>query len=122
MSGNGVANSSKLQSLSRSRFEFVKPRIRTGSTRVTEITGCHPRSGKTLSVLVRDGVITRMDEVNEQRDLYLSAGFVDLQVNGFAGLDFNAADISVRTVVGMVEALLAHGITCFVPTIITASE
>jgi N-acetylglucosamine-6-phosphate deacetylase len=47
-------------------------------------------------------------------------GLVDLQVNGFAGVDFLATDAEgVRTAAG---ALLACGVTAFQPTLITAAE
>jgi N-acetylglucosamine-6-phosphate deacetylase len=47
---------------------------------------------------------------------------VDLQVNGYAGNDLNAADATVETVVAVTRALRAHGVTTFVPTLITASH
>jgi N-acetylglucosamine-6-phosphate deacetylase len=45
-------------------------------------------------------------------------GFVDLQVNGFAGVDFSAPGEDGYAVAG--EALLAGGVTAFQPTIVTA--
>lgn len=51
-----------------------------------------------------------------------SAGLVDLQVNGFAGIDFNrGAGLSGADIDTAMEALLATGVTCLLPTIITAS-
>jgi N-acetylglucosamine-6-phosphate deacetylase len=47
-------------------------------------------------------------------------GFVDLQVNGFAGVDFMGADRDGYARAG--EALLASGTTAYRPTFITASE
>jgi N-acetylglucosamine-6-phosphate deacetylase len=47
-------------------------------------------------------------------------GFVDLQVNGIAGVDFASADAAAYRRAG--EALLATGVTAFQPTFITASE
>src|SRR4051794_30784942 len=47
-------------------------------------------------------------------------GFVDLQVNGFAGVDLMATDFEGYVRVG--EALLATGTTAFQPTFVTASE
>jgi N-acetylglucosamine-6-phosphate deacetylase len=45
-------------------------------------------------------------------------GFVDLQVNGYAGVDFSAAGEDGHEVAA--AALLADGVTAFQPTIITA--
>jgi N-acetylglucosamine-6-phosphate deacetylase len=47
-------------------------------------------------------------------------GFVDLQVNGFGGVDFSSTDADGYRRAG--EALLATGVTAFQPTIITAPE
>ena len=47
-------------------------------------------------------------------------GFVDLQVNGFGGVDFAAADAGGYRTAG--EALLETGVTAYQPTMITAPE
>jgi N-acetylglucosamine-6-phosphate deacetylase len=47
-------------------------------------------------------------------------GFVDLQVNGFAGVDFLEADADGYRRAG--DALLETGVTSFLPTLITAEE
>ena len=47
-------------------------------------------------------------------------GFIDLQVNGFAGVDLMATDLEGYVRVG--EALLATGTTAFQPTFVTAPE
>jgi N-acetylglucosamine-6-phosphate deacetylase len=49
-----------------------------------------------------------------------TAGFVDLQVNGFGGIDFLDADEDGYRRAG--EALLETGVTSFLPTFITAPE
>ncbi len=54
----------------------------------------------------------------------ITGGLVDLQVNGFAGVDFNAADdsppLTADALDGALEAMLATGVTCCLPTVITA--
>jgi N-acetylglucosamine-6-phosphate deacetylase len=47
-------------------------------------------------------------------------GFVDLQVNGFGGVDFLSADTEGYRLAG--EALLETGVTAFLPTFITSPE
>lgn len=88
----------------------------------TKITGRDALSGRCLDVTVEDGVIARIEDWESDSELYLSAGFVDLQVNGYAGFDLNAEQVSVSTVLGLVDAMLANGVTCFLPTLITAPE
>jgi N-acetylglucosamine-6-phosphate deacetylase len=55
-------------------------------------------------------------------DALVSPGLVDLQVNGFAGVDFNDAAISPEALDRALEAMLATGVTCCLPTVITAPE
>ena len=47
-------------------------------------------------------------------------GFVDLQVNGFGGVDFLDADADGYRRAG--EALLETGVTAYLPTLITTPE
>src|SRR5581483_2152508 len=47
-------------------------------------------------------------------------GLVDLQVNGYAGVDFASADAAGYRRAG--EELLADGVTAYQPTVITAPE
>jgi N-acetylglucosamine-6-phosphate deacetylase len=47
-------------------------------------------------------------------------GFVDVQVNGFSGVDFLETDVDGYRQAG--EALLETGVTSFLPTLITAPE
>jgi N-acetylglucosamine-6-phosphate deacetylase len=87
-----------------------------------KLIGRDPHTGRTLSILIEDGGVTHIEETSQQSDLYLSAGLVDLQINGFAGHDLNTDNLSVETVNALVDVQLAHGVTCFAPTLITADE
>lgn len=46
---------------------------------------------------------------------------VDLQVNGFAGIDYNAADVSVEQIATSFAAMEASGVGLCLPTIITST-
>ncbi|MGI9450617.1 MAG: hypothetical protein ACR2QH_08290 [Geminicoccaceae bacterium] len=50
----------------------------------------------------------------------ITDGLFDLQVNGYAGVDFNDPSITSKMVDHALEAMLAHGVTGCLPTIITA--
>jgi N-acetylglucosamine-6-phosphate deacetylase len=52
---------------------------------------------------------------------YTSPGWVDLQVNGFAGQDFNAAEPQPESVGLVGRSLAAEGVRHFCPTVITQS-
>jgi N-acetylglucosamine-6-phosphate deacetylase len=90
--------------------------------RTVAISGLDPQSGHSITVRVDDGFITHMEETGADMESYLSAGLVDLQVNGVAGYDFNEEQISIDTVSSVTAAMLASGVTCFAPTLITAPE
>jgi N-acetylglucosamine-6-phosphate deacetylase len=49
-----------------------------------------------------------------------TAGLFDLQVNGFAGVDFNSETIDADALDHALEAMLATGVTACLPTLITA--
>ena len=49
-----------------------------------------------------------------------SAGLFDLQVNGYAGIDFNDPAITAAMLDSALEAMLASGVTQCLPTLITA--
>jgi N-acetylglucosamine-6-phosphate deacetylase len=70
-------------------------------------------------VEVEDGRIAAVGLAGRGRGVAVP-GFVDLQVNGFAGVDFMRADAAdVRRAA---EAMLQTGVTAFQPTLITAAE
>lgn len=86
-----------------------------------------------VEAAVVDGVLLRGDlEIDDGRVVRVglepaagargiaAPGFVDLQVNGYAGVDFLATDADGYRRAG--EALLAAGVTSYAPTLITASE
>jgi len=50
-----------------------------------------------------------------------SGGLIDLQVNGFAGVDFNDAGLTADALDYALHAMLRRGVTGCLPTIITAS-
>lgn len=51
-----------------------------------------------------------------------SSGLIDLQVNGYAGVDFNDAGLTADALDHALRAMLDAGVTCCLPTVITASE
>ena len=46
-------------------------------------------------------------------------GYVDLQVNGYAGVDFNAPGLTVEKVLAVTEKLAADGTVGYLPTLVT---
>ncbi len=53
-------------------------------------------------------------------DVLITPGFLDLQVNGFAGIDFNSPGLTAESLDHVLEAMLRTGVTRCLPTLITA--
>jgi len=49
-------------------------------------------------------------------------GFVDLQVNGYLGVDFSSPELTPESFTEVSRKLINHGTSMFLPTIITSSE
>jgi N-acetylglucosamine-6-phosphate deacetylase len=86
------------------------------------ILGRDPSSGRSIAVTVEGGAIRAIEFVEHAEQRWLSAGFVDLQVNGYAGHDLNGLTPDVAAVRLLCQALLKVGVTTFLPTVITAPE
>jgi N-acetylglucosamine-6-phosphate deacetylase len=71
-------------------------------------------------VEIADGQIAAVGLESANGGGIASPGFVDLQVNGFAGVDFFAADAEGYRRAG--HALLECGVTAYQPTFITSPE
>ncbi|MBZ5634162.1 MAG: amidohydrolase family protein [Acidobacteriia bacterium] len=74
-----------------------------------------------------DSVISHIDPVLEPTDnaSWISPGFVDLQVNGFAGVDYNSpvvlTDVALEEIARSIRRMFSTGVTRFFPTVITGS-
>lgn len=79
-------------------------------------------AGRNLSVALEDGVVRAVEAGDPAETRWLAPGFVDLQVNGYRGLDLNAPVLTPATVAALVEAVRSSGTTSFLPTVITAGE
>ena len=53
--------------------------------------------------------------------LRLAAGFIDLQLNGYGGIDFNDTAITTEQIDDLTRRLWRTGVTSFCPTIVTES-
>lgn len=86
--------------------------------------------GKTLAELpvkltIEAGMITAIESLDTQDTSslpYIAPGLLDLQVNGFAGVDFNTLPLNKADLIHATEALLSNGVTGYYPTVITNSD
>jgi N-acetylglucosamine-6-phosphate deacetylase len=69
-------------------------------------------------------IIAAVDEVIQPTatDVFIAPGFIDLQVNGFAGVDYNDPSASQEAIGRSIVRMFETGVTRFLPTIITGPE
>lgn len=89
-------------------------------------------TGIPVELEIENGLISRRRELQEIEDIqednqdhklpYLSPGWVDIQVNGWMGLDYNGDTLDADSFSRICMKLAASGTTRHLPTIITASQ
>ena len=89
---------------------------------VSCVRGLDPATGRSIVAELQGGRVHAVYPAPHDETGWLSAGLIDLQVNGFAGHDLNGGSLTVQTVHDLALAMLACGVTTFLPTLITASE
>ena len=67
------------------------------------------------------GTISSVDSIVDGGECYLAPGFIDIQVNGFAGVDYNHPQTTHPEIARSIQALLATGVARFYATVITGS-
>jgi N-acetylglucosamine-6-phosphate deacetylase len=83
----------------------------------------HYLTGKPVKVEVRNGFIAGVTEqqqkVNKNEHVYVAPGFIDDQINGYAGIDFSADNLTVHDLYRAAREINKTGVTTFVPTLVT---
>ena len=93
------------------------------------VQGKIPGSESPANIVVQNGMINRIEpyvkgsscDVGDP-DLCLCPGFIDPQVNGFAGVDFNSPLLTREGFHQAALSLASTGVTRFLPTLITSSR
>jgi len=77
-----------------------------------------------INISIENGLIRNIKEMdNPSPDLPIIApGFIDVQVNGYAGVSFTDEDLTQEGIKNATEGLWKEGVTTYLPTIITADE
>jgi N-acetylglucosamine-6-phosphate deacetylase len=85
-----------------------------------QCSGTDALTGLPIQLAFHDAVRTVTPSA-EPSELYLSPGFIDLQVNGFAGVDYNNPRTSHQEIARSLRAQFATGVTRLYPTVITGA-
>ncbi len=78
----------------------------------------HLEGGRIASVLMRQS--NRNDQRAPNENIRIAPGFIDIQVNGFGGVDLNQSNFHGDDLVKVCQDLIETGVTFFCPTLITA--
>jgi N-acetylglucosamine-6-phosphate deacetylase len=82
--------------------------------------GINALTGSGIDVAFHDA-IQSVDSAAAPEEIYLAPGWIDLQVNGFAGVDYNEPRTSHEEIARSIQVLFSTGVTRFYPTVITGS-
>jgi len=86
------------------------------------IVGRRPEDGRSIEVIVKDGLVHAIREMRDAEYAWLAPGLIDLQVNGYGGDDVNHDIPDPEAIISLTRKMLAIGVTTYLPTVITASE
>ena len=85
--------------------------------------GRSAEDGLPVRVRLEGGLVAAIERVTgDPGDLWISPGWMDIQVNGYEGHDPNAAAAGPETTSAMVRALWRHGVSAVGVTLCTESE
>jgi len=85
------------------------------------VRGKDVATGAALEVAFSDSITAVAGAAGGAEELYLAPGWIDVQVNGYAGVDYNSARTSHEEIARSIEVLFATGVTRFYPTVITGA-
>ena len=100
-----------------------------GSRTMLQIKGIHFQSGEPVVLKVTDEIIADIRAMplsslpkGEEKLPIVAPGLVDLQINGYNGLDLNLFPLEAERVHRIVRELWREGVTTFFPTVTTNAD
>lgn len=84
-----------------------------------------------ITIIVKDGIIDAILDGNpdltgfveiDAKGSFIGPGLVDIQINGYIGVDFADQDLTLDGIRKATKALWQNGVTSYLPTVITNSE
>lgn len=88
-----------------------------------KVVGRDYKSGELIQIDIEGQKISEIFKIsNGHSDFWIAPGLVDLQINGFNGVNFNQIQIDSECIRSTVDSLISEGVTTFFPTLITNSD
>ncbi|MGA3188501.1 MAG: amidohydrolase family protein [Bryobacteraceae bacterium] len=88
---------------------------------LTKCSGRDAISGERITIEF-DDVIQHLNPAFSESiddDTYVAPGFIDLQINGFAGVDYNSPEAPAEEIARSLRVMFSTGVTRCFPTVIT---
>ncbi|HWF10979.1 MAG TPA: amidohydrolase family protein [Bryobacteraceae bacterium] len=84
-------------------------------------SGVDVATGESVAVEFAETIVSVRETAEVAESLFIAPGFVDIQVNGFAEVDFNDPAVSASDIGRALDAMFATGVTRCLPTVITGA-
>jgi N-acetylglucosamine-6-phosphate deacetylase len=96
----------------------------SAQAQITKMEAIHYQTGKSVSIELDGEQISKIKPSSKalSAKIYAAPGLIDLQINGFMGVDFSDQNLTSEGFLKATKALWEKGITSFLPTVITASR
>ena len=81
--------------------------------------------GKPVRIEILDGKISRIKQLSPNAGVsnaYLAPGLIDIQINGYMGVDFSDQELTPDQMHKATYALWKEGVTTYLPTVITRDQ
>jgi N-acetylglucosamine-6-phosphate deacetylase len=89
------------------------------------IEGLLYQNDQAVRIEIVDGKISRILSLKSKAgipEIYLAPGLIDIQVNGYMGVNFSDQELSPAMMEKATRALWKEGVTTFLPTVITRDQ
>ena len=96
-----------------------------GRNDASYVEGLSYLDGKPVRIEMIDGKISRVKHLASRSvvpELYVAPGLIDIQINGYAGVDFSDQELTREQMRRTTSALWEAGITTYLPTVITRDQ
>ena len=94
----------------------------TENKEATYVEGMLYLDGKPIRIEIVDGKITQIKHLGSSAgfpEVYVAPGLIDIQVNGYKGVDFSDQELTREQMLEATRALWKEGVTSYLPTLIT---
>lgn len=108
-------------------FLFSSLNMKKSKTQSFDIVGYWYQNSKPVNITVSKGkvsAVTYLSGTEKVPDYYIAPGFIDNQVNGFAGVSFSfgGSDLTMEGIEKATYELWKKGVTAYLPTLTTNSR